>query len=392
MQSKLGAIANLAEESFLGLKIIKTFDRFNFIKNIFDQNVDDFYELAKGRNKISAFFQSFVSFMLYSIIIVFLLYGIHLSAAGAMDYAELSAFIMYAVIVAISFSFLANVIDDLSKGLAASDRIFSIIKTKQDSDSANKTALVTAAPTIEFKDVNFSYPKRADSTLTNCNFSIPANKLTVVTGPSGQGKSTILNLIAGFYNNFSGQILVDKQTFNPELHKLSQQIALVAQEPIVFDLSVKDNLVLGQKVSDSKIKAVCSDLNLLEFINSLPAGFDTLCGNHGVDLSGGQKQRLGIARAILATPQVMLLDEATSALDSANEEQVMQAISRHSKDCTCIMVSHRLSAIRVADQVLLLNYDGSILSGTHDSLLEQSNYYQHLTKHQSGAVRQVINL
>ena len=386
IQHELGLATILAEESILGIKIIKTFGQINLIAEHFYRLVENIFDLSNRRSKISAFFQSFVSFLMYSMIFLFILFGLNLNLKGELAAADLTAFILYALIVAVSFGFLAGTIAEIAQALGAAERIFEVLDKHKSSENLSANQLTDKNISISFNNVDFSYSSREDvKVLKNLSFAIPAGKVSALIGPSGVGKSTILNLILGFYSPQSGEILINQQdlkTINPDSYL--QKIAFVPQEPTVFDFSILENLKMGNpQASLDEIKSACAKANILDFIESLPNKFETNCGSRGVDLSGGQKQRLAIARSILKKPDLIILDEATSALDSNNEALIQSTIASEFKDKTVLIVTHRLSAIKDAENIVLLDFNGQISSGNHNELMQKSELYRYMQQHQA---------
>lgn len=222
--------------------------------------------------------------------------------------------------------------------------------------------------------------------LEDFSLSIPANTTTALVGASGAGKSTIVALIQRFYDVTSGSITIDGYDIRElDLQSMRRCIGYVQQEPSIFGISVRENIAYGvdRHVSDQELEAVCRKANAHEFISKWPKGYDTLVGERGVKLSGGQKQRLAIARSLLVDPRILLLDEATSSLDAESEHQVQEAIDKAAEGRTTIIVAHRLSTIRRAAQIVVVENHRISDVGTHDELLRRCGKYQELIKRQS---------
>lgn len=242
---------------------------------------------------------------------------------------------------------------------------------------------------VTFQDVWFSYPTRPDiSVLQDFTLKIPANSTAALVGSSGCGKTTVVALIQRFYDVSKGCISIDGhdiRDFNP--NDLRSFMGFVQQEPVLFGLTVRENVCYGvrREVSDEELELVCQQANAHEFIIGFPETYDTLVGERGVRLSGGQKQRICIARALLVDPRVLLLDEATSALDAESEHLVQQAIEKLMVGRTTLIVAHRLSTIRNADQIVVLHDHRIVDIGTHAKLMDGCEKYQELIKRQTDA-------
>lgn len=241
---------------------------------------------------------------------------------------------------------------------------------------------------IEFEDVHFRYPTRPDvPILRGLNLKVLPGQYVALVGASGCGKSTTIGLIERFYNPLAGSVTADGRnidTFN--LAQYRQAIALVSQEPTLYQGTIKFNILLGadrDDVSDQELENVCRDANILEFIQSLPSGFDTMCGQRGAALSGGQKQRIAIARALIRNPKILLLDEATSALDSESEKVVQAALDKAAKGRTTIAIAHRLSTIQKADIIYVFDQGRIVEQGSHHALVNAGGIYAELVLQQS---------
>ncbi|KAI6027591.1 multidrug resistance protein 4 [Pisolithus microcarpus] len=239
---------------------------------------------------------------------------------------------------------------------------------------------------VQLENIHFRYPTRPTvSVLRGLNLTVAPGTYVALVGASGCGKSTVIQLIERFYDPLIGRVLLDGQPINEyNIQEYRKQIALVSQEPTLYTGTIRFNILLGatkpvSEVTQEELVAACRDANILDFIQSLPNGFDTEVGGKGSQLSGGQKQRIAIARALLRSPKVLLLDEATSALDSTSEKVVQEALDRAAKGRTTIAIAHRLSSIQNADCIYFIK-DGRVSeAGTHDELLaRRGDYYEHV--------------
>jgi subfamily B ATP-binding cassette protein MsbA len=316
--------------------------------------------------------------------------------AGAMYYAgirgiqgelPLNEFISFLGAMMLAFQPLrslaqANTI--MQEGFAAGKRVFDLLDQPLEViEKNNAKELIVKNGEIIFKDVSLSYDKK-NTVLRNINFKLEPNSITALVGPSGSGKTSTLNLIPRFYDPLNGEILIDGiSTKDVTLYSLRSSVALVSQEPILFDLSIRDNISYGKKDADEEeIIAAAKLASADEFILNFPNGYETMIGEKGYSLSGGQKQRISIARAFLKNAPILLLDEATSSLDSESEYEVQKAISTLMKDRTTLVIAHRLSTIENANKIIVL--DNGIIeeTGTHKELIQNSGLYKRLYERQ----------
>ncbi len=327
---------------------------------------------------------------------VSLWYGFKLVNDGKMTLGDLTAFQAYIFQIGSGLGNTSRYLTQVIEAKGASGRIFqllervpAILSSVKDSKTTlrkNKESSLPLKGSIIFRDVSFSYPSRQDvPVLVNTNLTIPENTTAAFVGSSGAGKSTIVNLIQRFYDVSGGSITINGEDIrNYDVSWLRNSIGFVQQEPQLFGLTVKENVCYGMEgdVADEEVERVCREANAHEFISQWPQKYDTLVGERGVKLSGGQKQRIAIARALLVNPSILLLDEATSALDAESEHLVQDAIAKAVIGRTVLIVAHRLSTIKDADQIFVL--DGQTISdhGSHDELITKSQKYQDLIKRQ----------
>ena len=256
-------------------------------------------------------------------------------------------------------------------------------------DKENAQALEVTSGDIEFSDLTFRYPESpaTEYVFEGFNLKIPAGQRVGLVGRSGSGKTTLTSLLLRLVDIQQGQIMVDGQNVSEVTQvSLRRQIAYVPQEPLLFHRTIRENIAYGRPdATEEQIRAAAADANALEFIESLPQGFETMTGERGVKLSGGQRQRIAIARALLADRPILVLDEATSALDSESEHLVQEALQRLMKGRTCIVVAHRLSTVAGLDRIVVMR-DGVIVEdGTHEQLKAAGGEYEQLWDRQTGA-------
>jgi len=384
-QQFLGEAAVSAEEALTAIRVVKLFNSEDLEHKKFTANNTLAY--SNGYNRIhlaAAFSSSMVTILHCSIAIVFMIGGKFVND-GAMTIGDFTAFIMYCFIVAISFGFLLNAWAEFVQSLGAADRIYQILDGQSELTSKQLGEKDISGSKIEFKDVSFSYPSRPDQLiLDHLNFTVPENKTTAIVGPSGAGKSTIVSLIPRLYEISDGEILINDLNIQKySLNKLRSTISFVPQNPQLFSSSLRDNITYGKPdASEDEILSIIEDAALNELIEKLPNGLETKIGDKGIQLSGGERQRVSIARALLVNPKILILDEATSSLDSHNEHLIQVALERAQKDRTVIVIAHRLSTVKNADQVLVIREGKLLQQGNHLELSSVDGLYKNLVEFQ----------
>jgi len=281
---------------------------------------------------------------------------------------------------------LTTVNSEFQKGMAACVSIFEVLDQQVELDKGTHS-IDRVKGKIDFKDVTFSYPSKKEAALKNLSFSVKPGQTYALVGRSGSGKSTISSLLTRFYDNQTGEILLDDVLLRDIPRKdLRRQFALVSQHVVLFNDTIANNIAYGSegKVSREQIMAAAKTAHVLEFLEQLPDGLDTIVGENGFMLSGGQRQRLAIARALLLDAPILILDEATSALDTESERLIQDALDQLQQNRTSIVVAHRLSTIENADTILVIEAGEIIEQGDHQGLLAQNGVYSQLYNMQFG--------
>lgn len=306
-----------------------------------------------------------------------MLYAGHRIADGTLSPGAFASFIASLIIIIRPLKALTNLNNNLQEGLAAAQRAFELIDAKPTlTNTKGAKALVVNKGNVVFKNVNLNYGV-GGAAITDVSFTIPAGHTVAFVGPSGAGKTSVLNLIPRFYDATSGSITIDGQNIaKVTLSSLRQHIALVTQDVAIFDDTVSANIAYGTpNATEASILKAAKAAAADEFIREMPHGYASMLGENGMKLSGGQKQRLALARALLKNAPILLLDEATSALDTASEKQVQQAIEATSKGRTTLIVAHRLSTITHADTIYVMEGGRIAEHGTHAQLLKRKGVY-----------------
>ena len=276
---------------------------------------------------------------------------------------------------------------EIKQGAIDLEKLYGLMGMKAEvSDAPDAKPLQVKGGEVRFEDVSFMHDARSAG-IDRVSFTVPAGTKLAVVGPSGSGKSTLLKLLFRFYDTKGGSVIVDGQDVRGlKQESLREAIGLVPQDVVLFNASMKENLLYGRpEASDAELRDAAQRAQLLEFIDKLPKGWETRVGERGVKLSGGERQRVGIARAILKNPAILVLDEATSALDSATEQEVQGALDEAAKGRTTLMVAHRLSTVAGADEIIVLDEGKIVERGTHRELLDRAGLYADLWSRQSRA-------
>ncbi|NWS98597.1 ABCBA protein, partial [Mionectes macconnelli] len=380
-QDSLAEATQLAEERIGNIRTVRAFGQEVAEMEKYTNKVDYVLQLAKREALVRAGFFGATGLSGNLIVLSVLYKGGLLMGNAYMTVGELSSFLMYAFWVGISIGGLSSFYSELMKGLGAGGRLWELIERKPQLpfDEGITLDKDTFRGALEFKDVEFAYPTRPETSIfKDFSLSIPAGSVMALVGPSGTGKSTIVSLLLRLYDPISGTITVDGfdiRQLNPLWFRT--KIGTVSQEPILFSCSIAENIAYGAEdpstVTAEEIQKVAEIANAASFIRGFPKGFDTVVGEKGILLSGGQKQRIAIARALLKNPKILLLDEATSALDAENEYLVQEALDRLMEGRTVLIIAHRLSTIQNADFVAVLGQGKILECGKHEELLANPN-------------------
>ena len=310
---------------------------------------------------------------------------------GELTKGELGSFFLYTFMVAGSLAEMASLWGSLQRAAGATERLYAIIDTIPEiRDPDDPIPLPAGHGAIEFHNVGFAYPARREQPVfRRVSLAVAPGEVVALVGPSGAGKSTVLSLLFRFYDVDAGSVTFEGVDVRKlPLAELRRSLAMVAQEPVLFAGTLRANIAYARdNVSDAAVERAARDANAHQFISQFPEGYDTLVGERGVKLSGGQKQRIAIARALIADPRVLILDEATSNLDAESESLVQQALARLMKGRTTLVVAHRLSTVRDADRILVVDGGEIVEQGRHDELMAKSGVYRRLVEHQVIAER-----
>lgn len=384
VRDALAAASALAEERLSGIRTVRAFAREEFEAQNYEKASNLALDLSLTRALLSAGFQGLMSFAGYSAIAIVLWTGGRFVAQGSMSFGELSAFILLTFTMAFALSTLSALWGDFARALGASERVFELLAREPEIQSGSGL-VANCQGVLRFESVSFSYPARPEiSVLKELSLEVKAGEKLAIVGSSGAGKSTIAALASRFYDPQSGQISFDGLELKEwQLVALRRRIGVVSQEPLLFACSIADNIRYARpEASLAEVQAAAEAACAAEFIQGFPEGFETLVGERGVRLSGGQKQRVAIARAILQDPNLLILDEATSALDARSEALLQQALSKLQEGRTTLIIAHRLSTVREADRIIVLEGGQIVQEGRHAELASQEGPYKSFLAHQ----------
>ncbi|MHA1795018.1 MAG: ABC transporter ATP-binding protein [Promethearchaeota archaeon] len=376
-------INSVLENSISGIRLCKSFANEPYEFEKFAQNNSRYRKSYYRAYKVMAKYASGSNFLTDILSLVALVVGAFFVVKGfqGLTREELVTYLLFTSIFVAPIRRLVQFTQIFQSGFAGFMRFAEVMEIQPKiTDSPNSKPLKNIKGKIQFNNVTFKYKDQTQPVLHNFNLTIPAGKTIALVGPSGVGKTTITHLIPRFYEVDQGDIFIDDHNIKDlTIDSLRSNIGFVQQDVIVFYGTIQDNIMYGKpEATDEEIIQAAKMANIHEFIISLPEGYDSMVGERGVKLSGGQKQRLAIARVFLRNPPILILDEATSSLDTVTELLIQEAILKLAKGRTTIIVAHRLSTIKKADEILVLTDEGISEHGTHEELLTKNGLYTNL--------------
>ena len=383
VQKEQGELTSITEETLNGISVIKAFVSETFFTNKFLKSNSKFFKYSNSlvnRQNIAAPLSEFLGILVIGVLLWYggklVLIDMDLKPAAFITYMGLS----YGVLTPAKS--ISKALYALKKGNAAAERVYELIDSENEFESQKINDIKSFKQKIEMKNVSFSYGET--EVLKNISLNIKKGETLAIVGASGSGKSTLANLIPRFYNYNSGELLIDgNELRNISKKSIRSLIGIVGQESILFNGSIRDNILLGKQIDDDEVYNALKTANALDFINEFDDKIDHKIADNGVNLSGGQKQRIAIARAIISKSPILILDEATSSLDSKSEKLVQDALIKLMDNKTSIVIAHRLSTVKNAQNIIVLEKGKIVEQGTHDDLISRKGIYNNLITLQS---------
>ena len=380
VQETLADVTSMLQETIQGVRIVRSFNRGAYEEKRFQKINKLSFTAAVRAIRQQSQMTPFVEFLAAIAVCTIIWYGGVSVIDGVMSTGELIAFLIYAINLANPTRRVAESVGNIQKSLAAADRVFSILDEQPEiQNKEDAKDIEVKAGHVEARHVSFSY-EAGNPVLTDLNFVAEPGQTIALVGPSGSGKTTIANLLPRFYDVTGGGIYIDGMDIREStISSLREHIGLVPQDTLLFNTTIKENILYGRlDATDEEVWRAVKAANAEKFIRGLPNGIETKVGDRGLVLSGGQRQRIAIARAILKDPAILILDEATSALDTESEKIVQDALEKLMVGRTSFVIAHRLSTVKNADQIFVLNNGHIEESGTHDELMREGGLYYEL--------------
>ncbi len=381
LQERMADITSTLEESIAGMRVVKAFGMENYERERFFRHTWSYFRTSIRLEVLSAAAGPLVEYLGVVGVVIILWYGGRQVILGGEVSPDWFLVFLGSVLSALQpLRKVSRANNDLQIGLAAGGRVFDMLDTEPSVvGPVDGKVLEGFSDRISFEGVRFSYGT-GDDVLHNIDLTVARGQVVAIVGPSGAGKSTLLDLLARFYDPTSGRVTIDGVDLRDvDLKSLRRLLGIVTQETILFNDTVRNNIAYGfEGAADREVIAAAEAANAHGFISAMPDGYDTEIGERGVMLSGGERQRIAIARAILKNPPVLILDEATSSLDTESERLVQEAIERLLRGRTVLVIAHRLSTVRNADRIVVLDEGTISETGTHQDLMSLEGLYRHL--------------
>lgn len=382
MQKKIDALNSDVQENITNVRVVKSFVREDHEREKFGAANNALRKAGFSAMKVMIFMSPVISFFTYATTLSIYWFGAKQVVESTLTAGELATFVTYATQILMSLMMMSMLFVMLSRALASGRRIAEVLDEKIDiSDENPDSTLTVSRGEIEFKDVTFRYHKGSeDAVLSSVDLKIPAGTTVGIIGSTGCGKTTLVSMIPRLYDVDGGEVLIDGENVkNYSLYNLRESVGMVLQKNVLFSGTIAENLRWGdENADDQEVKRAAETAQADKFVSSFPDGYETMLDQGGTNVSGGQKQRLCIARALLKKPKILILDDSTSAVDTATEKMIRASFKNELADSTKIIIAQRISSVRDADEIIVMN-DGKIVGrGTHDDLMQTSEEYREI--------------
>ena len=389
MQNAIDLVNRSIQENLTAIRVVKAYVRGDYEVAKFEEVNANLKKESEKAFGIAVLNMPAMQFVMYGTIISILFIGGHLINAGQLKIGELTSFLSYVLLILNSLMMMSNVFLMMTRSLASASRIVEVLDEKIDITDEQAEDISVKKGSIEFDHVWFKYKKEAkEYVLSDVSFNIEAGQTIGIIGQTGSAKTTLVSLIPRLYDATKGTVRIDGIDVKKyPMRHLRDAIAVVLQKNTLFSGSLLSNLYWGnENASMEEINEACHIACVDEFLDRLPQGYDTDMGQGGVNVSGGQKQRICIARAILKKPKVLILDDSTSAVDTATEAKIREGLAKKLPDMTKIVIAQRISSVKHADQIIILDRGKVAAIGTHETLLANNRIYQEIYESQKEGV------
>jgi ABC-type multidrug transport system fused ATPase/permease subunit len=383
VQQKMADVATVAEESIVGVHVVKSFAQEQTESRKFAQRSESVFGRSVDANRQRALYVPLLSFLPLLAQAIVLLVGGRMVIRGGLGFGEFIAFNVLVVMMVMPLRMLGMWIGQSQRATASGERIFEVMdEPEMVSDRPGAVDLPEGDGRVRFESVSFGYDERRP-VLQDIDLELQPGRTVALIGHTGSGKTTLASLVPRFYDVSSGRITIDGlDVRDAKLTSLRREIGIVAQDPFLFSATVRENIAFGRPdATDEKVEEAARLAQAAEFIDELPEGYDTVIGERGITLSGGQRQRIAIARALVVDPRILLLDDATASVDATTEARIRLGLRQAMKGRTTIIIAHRLSTLALADELVVLDRGRICARGTHDELLQTSDVYREIYEH-----------
>jgi ATP-binding cassette subfamily B protein len=391
VQEEQSLLSTIAQESFSGMRVIKAYSQQDSISDKFEQAANTYKNKSMKLVVVNALFIPTILFLIGLSTLLSIYIGGKMSFNNEISLGGIVAFIFFVNNLTWPFASIGWVTSLIQRAAASQQRINEFLWVKINENKDKETEPYSFAERISFENVSYTYENTGIEAIKNLSFSIPKGETFAIIGKTGSGKSTILALLLRQLNPDSGTITIDgKKSSSIKIDGFKNALGVVPQDVFLFSDSIGNNVKFGsnnKQVSNYELDAVCETADILNTIQQLEHGYDTILGERGVNLSGGQKQRLSIARSLLRNPEILVLDDCLSAVDTETEDKILKELQKDKEERTTIIVSHRISTIRNAKHIIVID-DGSVVEeGSHSALLKRKGFYFELYKKQQSDLK-----